>query len=57
MVDLGAEVIKIEVPDGGDFNRTSGELKGEISLFFETNNREVKSIALNLQTDQGRTIL
>jgi len=57
MVDLGAEVIKIEVPDGGDFNRTSGELKGEISSFFETNNRDVKSITLNLQTDQCRTIL
>lgn len=57
MADLGAEVIKIEVPDGGDFNRTSGELKGEISSFFETNNRGVKSVTLNLKTDEGRAIL
>jgi crotonobetainyl-CoA:carnitine CoA-transferase CaiB-like acyl-CoA transferase len=57
MADLGAEVIKIEVPDGGDFNRTSGELRGEISSFFETNNRGVKSVTLNLKTDEGRSIL
>ena len=57
MADLGAEVIKIEVPDGGEFNRAAGELKGEISSFFETNNRGVKSVTLNLKTDEGRAIL
>ena len=57
MADLGAEVIKIEVPKGGDFNRTSGELRGEISSFFETNNRGVKSVTLNLKSDEGRAIL
>jgi crotonobetainyl-CoA:carnitine CoA-transferase CaiB-like acyl-CoA transferase len=57
MADLGAEVIKIEAPDGGDFNRTAGELKGEISSFFETNNRGVKSVTLNLKSDEGRQIL
>ena len=57
MADLGAEVIKIEAPNGGDFNRNSGELRGEISSFFETNNRCVKSVTLNLKTDEGRKIL
>ena len=57
MADLGAEVIKIEVPDGGDFNRTAGEMKGGISSFFETNNRGVKSLTLNLKSDEGRAIL
>jgi crotonobetainyl-CoA:carnitine CoA-transferase CaiB-like acyl-CoA transferase len=57
MADLGAEVIKIEVPNGGDFNRTAGELKGEISSFFETNNRGVKSVTLNLKSEEGRAIL
>jgi crotonobetainyl-CoA:carnitine CoA-transferase CaiB-like acyl-CoA transferase len=57
MADLGAEVIKIELPGTGDFNRTSGELKGEISSFFETNNRGVKSVTLNLKSDEGRAIL
>lgn len=44
MADLGADVIKIEPPDGGDNSRKAGELLGEnqeISSFFETNNRGV----------------
>jgi crotonobetainyl-CoA:carnitine CoA-transferase CaiB-like acyl-CoA transferase len=57
MADLGADVIKIEVPGVGDGSRTAGELKGDISSFFETNNRGVKSLTLNLKTDEGREIL
>ena len=53
----GAEVIKIEVPGTGDRSRTAGELKGQISSFFETNNRGVKSITLNLKTKEGRSVL
>ena len=44
MADLGAEVIKIEVPGTGDNSRRAGEMKGELSSFFETNNRGVKSL-------------
>ncbi len=57
MADLGAEVIKIEVPGVGDGSRTAGELKGGISSFFETNNRGVKSLTLNLKSESGREIL
>lgn len=57
MADLGAEVIKIEVPGTGDSSRVAGELKGGVSSFFETNNRGVKSLTLNLKSDEGRTIL
>ena len=47
MADLGAEVIKIEVPNGGDNSRKAGVIKGEdVSSFFETNNRGVKSLSL-----------
>ena len=42
MADLGAEVIKVEVPGTCDRSRTAGELKGQISSFFETNNRGEK---------------
>ena len=57
MADLGAEVIKIEVPEVGDNSRKDGELKGGISSFFETNNRGVKSLTLNLKSKEGRGIL
>ena len=57
MADLGAEVIKIEVPGVGDGSRTAGELRGEISSFFETNNRGVKSVTLDLKSAEGRKIL
>ena len=36
MADLGAEVIKVEVPGVGDGSRTAGELRGGVSSFFET---------------------
>ena len=38
MADLGAEVIKIEVPGSGDGSRRAGAIKKGLSSFFETNN-------------------
>jgi len=57
MADLGAEVIKIEVPEGGDPSRRTSVLPGMPSTYFETNNRGVKSLTLNLKTPQAREIL
>src|SRR5436853_3516332 len=57
MADLGAEVIKIEVPGVGDNSRGSTVLPGMPSTYFETNNRGVKSLTLNLKTAEGREIL
>jgi crotonobetainyl-CoA:carnitine CoA-transferase CaiB-like acyl-CoA transferase len=57
MADLGAEVIKIEVPEGGDTSRGSTVLPGLPSTYFETNNRGVKSVTLNLKAQEGRQIL
>src|SRR5690348_7733150 len=57
MADLGAEVIKIEVPEIGDNSRGSTVLPGFPSTYFETNNRGVKSLTLNLKTEEGRDIL
>ena len=57
MADLGAEVIKIEVPEKGDNSRGSTVLPGLPSTYFETNNRGVKSLTLNLKTREGREIL
>jgi crotonobetainyl-CoA:carnitine CoA-transferase CaiB-like acyl-CoA transferase len=57
MADLGADVIKIETPDGGDGSRRMTVLPGMASTFFETNNRGVKSVTLNLKEPEGRAIL
>ncbi len=57
MADLGADVIKIEVPEGGDGSRRMTVLPGMPSTFFETNNRGVKSVTLNLKKPEGRAIL
>src|SRR5215467_3582658 len=57
MADLGAEVIKIEAPGDGDTSRVSSVLPGHPSSFFETNNRGVKSVTLNLKAPEGRKIL
>src|SRR6201982_3012580 len=57
MADLGAEVIKIEVPEIGDNSRGSTVLPGLPSTYFETNKRGVKSVTLNLKTAEGREIL
>src|ERR1700732_4210438 len=57
MADLGAEVIKIEVPELGDNSRGSTVMPGFPSTYFETNNRGVRSVTLNLKTEEGRDIL
>src|SRR5829696_487884 len=56
LADLGAEVIKIEDPaSGGDVGRYVPPFQeGENSLFFETFNRNKKSISLDLRHEEGR---
>lgn len=57
MADLGAEVIKIEPPGVGDNSRRSGQIPGFPSSYFETNNRGVKSLTLNLKVPAAKEIL
>jgi crotonobetainyl-CoA:carnitine CoA-transferase CaiB-like acyl-CoA transferase len=58
LADLGAEVIKIEDPSvGGDVGRYVPPFQeGEDSLFFETFNRNKKSISLDLRHHRGRGV-
>jgi crotonobetainyl-CoA:carnitine CoA-transferase CaiB-like acyl-CoA transferase len=56
LADLGAEVIKVEHPDGGDQVRQSSPLiDGEGSAFMRLN-RNKRSIAVDLKTEQGKEI-
>jgi crotonobetainyl-CoA:carnitine CoA-transferase CaiB-like acyl-CoA transferase len=58
LADLGAEVIKIEDPEsGGDVGRyVPPYQEGEDSLFFETFNRNKKSVSLDLRSPRGREV-
>ena len=58
LADLGADVIKIEDPRvGGDVGRYVPPYnEGEDSLFFETFNRNKRSLSLDLSTTAGRAV-
>jgi alpha-methylacyl-CoA racemase len=59
LADLGAEVIKIEQPGGGDWSRYVPPLDPESGegRLFRALNRGKKSITLNLKAAEGREIL
>lgn len=53
LADQGAEVIKIENPAGGDFTRSASNRRGGFSASFLNNNRNKRSVALNLKQPAG----
>jgi CoA:oxalate CoA-transferase len=55
--DLGAEVLKVEMPGVGDDSRHFGPFKNERSLYFISINRGKRSMTLNLKTEEGKQVL
>jgi len=55
--EMGAEIIKIEVPEVGDDARQFGPFKNGKSAYFTSINRGKKSISLNLKSEKGKEIL
>ena len=56
LADLGAEVIKVEHPDGGDQVRSTAPLiDGEGSAFMRLN-RNKRSVALDLKSGTGKDV-
>ena len=56
--DMGAEVIKVESPDGGDDSRAwAPPYIGQESAYFLSCNRNKKSITLNLRSEAAKKIL
>lgn len=56
LADYGAEVIKVESPDGGDPLRTLVPLKNGTSAHHAFRDRGKKSITLNLRHPEGKEI-
>ncbi|WP_342049971.1 MULTISPECIES: CaiB/BaiF CoA transferase family protein [unclassified Cupriavidus] len=57
LADLGARVIKIENPDGGDDSRQVGPFVDGESAYFASINRNKQSIALDLKRAEDRAVL
>lgn len=57
LADMGADVIKVERPDGGDDTRRMGPpfIGGEAAAFLAMN-RNKRSLALDLKTDEGKDL-
>jgi crotonobetainyl-CoA:carnitine CoA-transferase CaiB-like acyl-CoA transferase len=57
LADLGAEIIKIEPPGRGDIGRhVPPYAEGNDSLFFQSLNRNKRSVALDLKHPEGRAL-
>ncbi len=55
--DQGADVIKVEKPAGGDYVRKGANRRGDLGAAFLNNNRNKRSIVLNLKHARGVEIL
>ena len=56
LADLGADVIKVEAPDG-DSVRRQGAVRDGLSWYFANFNRNKRSIVLDLKSESGRDVL
>jgi len=56
LADLGADVIKIERPDGGDFARAYDGAVHALSAYFAWLNRGKRSVVLDLKQEENRDL-
>ncbi|HEY2420670.1 MAG TPA: CaiB/BaiF CoA-transferase family protein, partial [Neobacillus sp.] len=56
LADFGADVIKVEDPNGGDYARLYEPKIAEQSAIFESLNRNKRSITLNLKVEEDKQI-
>jgi crotonobetainyl-CoA:carnitine CoA-transferase CaiB-like acyl-CoA transferase len=57
LADLGADVIKVELPGQGDFMRTIGPFDNGYSLFWAVEGRGKRSVTLDLRKPAGQALL
>ena len=56
LADLGAEVIKVELPGQGDESRTFGPFQNGESAYFTSVNRGKKSVTIDLRKERGQEL-
>ncbi|MGI9623416.1 MAG: CaiB/BaiF CoA transferase family protein [Acidimicrobiales bacterium] len=56
LADQGAEVVKIEAPEG-DIMRKSGHIRNGLGSWFVNLNRGKQSVVIDLTSDQGRALV
>ncbi|OWT56869.1 CaiB/BaiF CoA transferase family protein [Candidimonas nitroreducens] len=54
--DLGAEVVKLELPDGSDPLRSLAPVKGEHALHWKVTNRGKRGITLDVRKPEGKAL-
>jgi crotonobetainyl-CoA:carnitine CoA-transferase CaiB-like acyl-CoA transferase len=57
LADLGADVVKVETLPAGDPARQSGPFHGSESVYYMASNRNKRSAAIDLRTEEGRDVL
>lgn len=57
LADMGADVVKVEEPGGGDPMRSAPPLVDGRSALFNAFNRNKRSVTLNLKSEAGRELL
>jgi crotonobetainyl-CoA:carnitine CoA-transferase CaiB-like acyl-CoA transferase len=57
LADLGAQVDKVEDPEGGDYLRVMPPMQGDTSSMFLALNRNKRSACLDLKKESGRQAL
>ena len=57
LADFGADVVKIEQPDGGDQVRGLEPAIGDNSTYFWSLNRNKRSVSIDLNKEEGRQII
>jgi crotonobetainyl-CoA:carnitine CoA-transferase CaiB-like acyl-CoA transferase len=56
LADMGADVIKLEIPGKGDDSRQFPPFIGKESMYYVNLNRGKRSITINLKTEEGKRI-
>ncbi|MDR0425002.1 MAG: CoA transferase [Clostridiales Family XIII bacterium] len=57
LADMGAQIIKVERPGGGDISRAYGPYINDISLYFCQYNRGKKGLAVDMRSEAGKRVI